>query len=117
MDAEHVIQTIENESSDDEPITKYAKNYDSGIDLSEDVKSKIRDEVTRVLKMSTDLDDNTGTKKKVFRKRHGNDMARTSKKQKVEEPVGLPEVAFADVNEINTQILDVKNESSIIVEG
>ncbi|XP_038219099.1 uncharacterized protein LOC119837555 [Zerene cesonia] len=41
---------FENNSSDDEPITKYVKNSDNCINLSEDVKRDIQDEISRAVK-------------------------------------------------------------------
>lgn len=122
--------------SDDEPITKYAtkmdiKHYDSGIDLSEDVKFIIDREVERVLKVHYTEGDKKNKKKlrtrselSMARKRlaNANETNVASKKQKHndakknlnEEHMELdntPEVAFADVNEIEKQII-VKPESS-----
>ncbi|XP_039761134.1 uncharacterized protein LOC120634522 isoform X2 [Pararge aegeria] len=46
---EHIVPDCET-SSDDEPVTKYIRNYDSGIDLTDEVKNDIRNEVARALK-------------------------------------------------------------------
>lgn len=47
--SEHVAGTLKLEdSSDDEPITKYRKNTNN-IELSEDVKYEIKDEIQRVI--------------------------------------------------------------------
>lgn len=115
--------TFEECSSDDDvPITKYAKNYDSGIDLTEEEKSKIRDEVTRVLniKRPDKREEELSKRKKVQKKKS------YPKKKKVNESIEMcvsvgtdtvelesiaPEVAFADVNDIKgNQNLDVKDE-------
>ncbi|XP_047037389.1 uncharacterized protein LOC124642785 [Helicoverpa zea] len=110
----------ESSSDDDEPITKYARNYDSGIDLTEEEKSKIRDEVTRVLSIKhSENDDESLKRKQKTQKKRG-----VVKKKKVEELTDMsehagtlrvesvaPEVAFADVNDIKgNPILDVKGE-------
>lgn len=125
--------TSENDSSDDEPITKYArnkesKNYDSGIDLSENIKSLISQEVDRVLKIRV-TDDNNKYRKKLktkteaskSRKRAGNKLEASNKKQKLDDvknenelhstDKNIPEVAFADMNEIvNDQIVCAKTD-------
>ncbi|XP_026317220.1 uncharacterized protein LOC113228192 [Hyposmocoma kahamanoa] len=116
---------FDSESSDDEPITKYAKNYDSGIDLSEDVKNKIRKEVSRVLKIKVS-EKSKPQKKKIERKRPvaqedkpQDNVAKRMKCENVDESKSriegivatVPEVAFADVNDIiDGQILEMKPE-------
>lgn len=108
-------------SDDDVPITKYARNYDSGIDLTEEEKTKIRDEVTRVLsiKRPDKREEESAKKKQKAQKKKG-----LPKKKKVAESVDIsvgsldlesiaPEVVFADVNDIKgNQNLDVKDEIS-----
>ncbi|XP_026760323.2 uncharacterized protein LOC113519420 [Galleria mellonella] len=117
----------DSDSSDNEPITKYVKHYDSGIDLSEDVKEKIRNEVTRVLsiKQDTEKKSKKSTKKRkdniTTRKRGGEDLTKMSKRQKSNDEheieceesklnVAIPEMVFADVNE---QMMDVKSETPL----
>lgn len=116
---------FESESSDDEPITKYAKNYDSGVDLSEDIKNKIRKEVSRVLKIKVS-DKPKPQKKKIERKRPvvqedkpQDKVAKRMKCENIDEPntrikgvvATVPEVAFADVNDImGGQIVEMKPE-------
>ena len=106
-------------SDDDVPITKYAKNYDSGIDLTEEEKTKIRDEVTRMLNMKKPekREEEPSKRKQKVQKKKG-----LPKKKKVNESVNMcvdtlelesiaPEVVFADVNDIKgNQNLDVKVE-------
>lgn len=101
------------------PITKYARNYDSGIDLSEEEKSKIRDEVARVLNMEepNKSEEEVGKKRQKVQKKKG-----LVKKKKFNESIEIsvdsmelesiaPEVVFADVNDIKVnQSLDVKDE-------
>lgn len=110
------------DSSDDEPITKYVKNYDSGIDLSDDVKESIRKEVTRALGYKTI----NSKKKKTLSRKRPSDTSKSSKMQK-QETIGLTdlfvnatEMVFADVNEIHSvgssQQLDIKNELPISFE-
>lgn len=117
------VHTNDNDSSDDEPIQKYAKNYDSGIDLSDDIKLTIRTEVARVMKLK--IPDAESRKKKVspplaHPQKRTSDADKNPKKQKLNfidlSPFSsAPEVAFADVNEVHSvgtsnQILDVKTE-------
>ncbi|CAG9796094.1 unnamed protein product [Diatraea saccharalis] len=116
------------DSSDDEPITKYVKHYDSGVDLSDDVKDTLRKEVARVLKLKDNEESKTASKqlkdKNSTQKRSRVEIvsARPIKRQKsntdlihkveVLEPSDtpkLPEVAFADVNQLSDQG-DVKLE-------
>ncbi|KAJ0171136.1 hypothetical protein K1T71_013335 [Dendrolimus kikuchii] len=119
--------------SDDEPITKYAtkkdnQNYDSGIDLCEDIKHTINCEVDRVLRIQyTDVDKKSKKKLKtrnelsMARKRVGNVIETnvSNKKPKVDdgkkvlnmEIANVPEVAFADVNDFDKQFAAVKPES------
>lgn len=120
---EHTNDNAHNDSSDDEPIQKYAKNYDSGVDLSDDIKQTIRTEVARVLKIKKN---NTESKKKKVSSSVAQPQKRSSeadknpKKQKsnyTNLPMFsvAPEVAFADVNEIHSvgtsnQVIDVKTE-------
>ncbi|KAJ8707448.1 hypothetical protein PYW08_010700 [Mythimna loreyi] len=106
-------------SDDDVPITKYARNYDSGIDLTEEEKTKIRNEVTRALSMETPekRDEEVTKKKQKLSKKKA-----VPKKKKVNEPIDIcvgsleldsiaPEMVFADVNDIKgNQSLDVKDE-------
>ncbi|KAG6443602.1 hypothetical protein O3G_MSEX002940 [Manduca sexta] len=100
------------ESSDDEPITKYVKNYDTGIELTEEIKNKIRNEVTRILDipLNTPNPENKNKKKRVVKKRPAPEVEKASKKQKIDDAGVVPEVAFADVNELNNQAMDVKLE-------
>ncbi|KAH9629566.1 hypothetical protein HF086_008610 [Spodoptera exigua] len=109
-------------SDDDVPITKYVKNYDSGIELTEEEKSKIRNEVTRVLniKQSSTEDSAKGKQKALKRKLPQKKRRDKEFKELVEICVGaeemasvtaVPEVFFADVNDIRVnQNLDVKEE-------
>ncbi|KAH9629565.1 hypothetical protein HF086_008609 [Spodoptera exigua] len=109
-------------SDDDVPITKYVKNYDSGIELTEEEKSKIRNEVTRVLntKQSSTEDSAKGKQKPLKRKLPQKKRRDKEFKELVEICVGaeemasvtaVPEVFFADVNDIRVnQNLDVKEE-------
>lgn len=115
-------QSQENMSSDDEPITKYAKDYDSGVDLSEDVKLKIRKEVTRVLKdklinhhkVKLIETDQTKTKrKKSLRIDRHSKRIRAAKidteNDKISEVIimgpenNVPDLVFADVNEVKDE--------------
>uniref|UniRef100_A0A1E1WVF3 ZZ-type domain-containing protein n=1 Tax=Pectinophora gossypiella TaxID=13191 RepID=A0A1E1WVF3_PECGO len=110
LDADEAVMS--GSDSDDEPITKYAKNYDSGIDLSEDVKEKIRKEVKRVMQLKPEdkTPKNTIKKKKEQTKRLSQETEQVTpnKKLKYEEIAEVnrfpgpsaPEVVFADVNEI-----------------
>ncbi|CAH1643941.1 unnamed protein product [Spodoptera littoralis] len=109
-------------SDDDVPITKYVKNYDSGIELTEEEKSKIRDEVTRVLNIKNiHTEDLAKGKQKALKRKLPQKKRRDKEfKELVEICVGaeematvstVPEVFFADVNDIATnQNLDVKEE-------
>ncbi|XP_047540715.1 protein ref(2)P-like [Vanessa atalanta] len=112
--AEHVIpdSNTNDLSSDDEPVTKYirVRNYDSGIDLSEDVKRDIRCEVDRALKSieekkkqkSTAVSDEVPSKKIKL----DNEMT-----IEIAKPVSsTPELAFADVNDYDQN--DVKTEGT-----
>ncbi|XP_013194477.2 uncharacterized protein LOC106138040 [Amyelois transitella] len=84
------VETRVEDSSDDEPITKYVKNYDSGIDLSEDLKSKIRKEVTRVLSVKKKRKNKTAKKREA-------ESSRAAKRQKnTDETEGRPEMVFVD---------------------
>ncbi|XP_059058033.1 uncharacterized protein LOC131851540 [Achroia grisella] len=117
----------DNDTSDDEPITKYVKHYDSGIDLSEDTKERIRKEVTRVLNIKPDTKSKKNAKKRkdsnTTRKRGGEDTDKQSKRQKSKDDdvqceeskshVDIPEMVFADVNE---QVVYVKNETPLSLE-
>ncbi|XP_068624702.1 uncharacterized protein [Battus philenor] len=117
-------QDISSVSSDDEPITKYAKNYDSGVDLSEDVKLKIRKEVNRAMSVKLPDIEKTNIQRKdstVHKKRSGDDVERPNKRRAIDRPAiennkasevitvedGVPDLVFADVNEIkDDQIID-----------
>ncbi|KAM3957299.1 uncharacterized protein ACR2FA_008724 [Aphomia sociella] len=132
--SEHVIvrrnkssdsDNVDSDSSDDKPIKKYVQHYDSGVDLSEDVKEMIKKEVTRVLSIQPNVEKKSkkNIKKRkvssVNRKKVGEDIVRSSKRlrrsnddqeDKIENSnfnATIPEVIFADVNE---QLLDVKTE-------
>lgn len=104
-------------SSDDEPVTKYIRirNYDSGIDLSEDVKRDIRKEIDRALKSAEEK----AAKQKI--NETVKEVAPSSKKMKLDngeksatEPKKTaqctPELVFADVNECDQ--MDIKTEAS-----
>lgn len=109
----------DNSSDDDVPITKYARNHDTGLDVPDNIKELIRNEINRVIHMKPMDKCKEETKRKMEAKKKG-----TIKKKKVEVPVVkavdntldvmatmAPEVAFADVNDIKeNQMLDVKDE-------
>ncbi|XP_026733456.1 uncharacterized protein LOC113497886 [Trichoplusia ni] len=109
----------DNSSDDDVPITKYARNHDTGLEVPENIKELIRNEINRVVHMKPIDKCKEETKRKMDAKKKG-----TIKKKKVELPVVkavdntldamapmAPEVAFADVNDIKeNQMLDVKDE-------
>ncbi|CAH2987230.1 unnamed protein product [Chilo suppressalis] len=111
------------DSSDDEPITKYSKQYDSGVDLSEDVKETLRKEVARVLKIKDFSKTKKAREKTLLKRSAGGTATHPIKKQKADPlPVtdkiastdssagpAVPEVAFADVNQLGDQV-DVKYE-------
>ncbi|CAH2060874.1 unnamed protein product, partial [Iphiclides podalirius] len=119
--SEEESKVQENMSSDDEPITKYAKDYDSGVDLSEDIKLKIRKEVTRVLKDKLDgeqtkfvKEDPTKAKRKMSFKgnrpnkrnktvRTSIEIDKTSTVATVSLDNNVPDLVFADVNEIKDE--------------
>ncbi|XP_013148852.1 PREDICTED: uncharacterized protein LOC106111356 [Papilio polytes] len=100
-------------SSDDEPIRKYA-NYDSGIELSEDVKLKIRKEIHRTLKLHPE-----DVQNKISKKRSNTEVEGFNKRMAIEnlEDDGeylivsnnAPDVVFADVNEIKDEEIVVTN--------
>ncbi|CAK1595497.1 unnamed protein product [Parnassius mnemosyne] len=118
-------------SSDDEPITKYTKNYDSGVDLSEDVKLMIRKEVARALKVqSADVGKYETVKKgeALTKKGIDDDIVRPNKRNRIGEQLDtakielskistvgtenlMQDLVFADVNEIkDDQIVEAKYE-------
>ncbi|KPJ19557.1 hypothetical protein RR48_05943 [Papilio machaon] len=111
-------------SSDDEPITKYANNYDSGIDLSEDVKLKIRKEIHRTLKLYPENVQNKNAS--TSKKRSNDDIESFNKRRTMEAPLddddgeylivgnNAPDVVFADVNEIkDEEIVETNNENEL----
>lgn len=96
------------------PITEYVKQCDSGIDLPEDIKAKIRNEVSRVLQIKhpeTKLKRKKDIKRKYLQKK-AKTAVTENKSCSTEELEGLaPELAFADVNDIRVgQILEIKHE-------
>ncbi|XP_045780126.1 uncharacterized protein LOC123877404 [Maniola jurtina] len=108
---EHVLPEYDS-SSDDEPVTKYIKTYDSGIDLTEDDKNVIRNEVTRAINVAKQKVLTQVVKEK---EKRSNKRKETNAVPKVEykivkmdevevqgdfqENQAAPELAFADVNE------------------
>ncbi|XP_075987031.1 uncharacterized protein LOC142983818 isoform X2 [Anticarsia gemmatalis] len=108
----------ESSSDDDIPINRYAKTYDSGIDLSEDIKTKIRNEITRILDIKHDEPKKIKRKKEV-KKKDSSKKKKTVDVEKFSVPVpvetvavdAMVPVAFADVNDIaGSQILNIKDE-------
>ncbi|CAH0599145.1 unnamed protein product [Chrysodeixis includens] len=103
-------------SDDDVPITKYARNQDTSLDIPDDVKQLIINEIERVINIKpTDKGKEESKRKAEVKKKAA------IKKKKVEVPVVktvvntldvmVPEVAFADVNDIKeNQMLDIKDE-------
>ncbi|XP_053619095.1 protein ref(2)P-like [Plodia interpunctella] len=89
-------------SSDDEPITKYKRNYDSGVDLSEDLKYKIRKEVTRALSSKKKIKVKTGKKRESESSRPVKRQCRTTES---DDEGGWPEMVFVDeeVPEVKTE--------------
>lgn len=94
-----------NDSSDDEPIQKY-KNYDSGIELCDDIKHTIRTEVARVLKLQPDSENKKLIKPTAQPQKRPSEADKPPKKQKSSQYLSpfssAPEVAFADVNEVHS---------------
>ncbi|CAH2099241.1 unnamed protein product [Euphydryas editha] len=113
--AEHVTPDSNTHeiSSDDEPVTKYIRirNYDSGIDLSEDVKRDIRSEIDRALK---------SVEEKKKRKRTQDVVSSKKIKPDSEESIlveksvsNTPELAFADVNEYTQNDVKIEETPSV----
>lgn len=105
-------------SDDDIPIKMYVTQYDNKLDIPEDVKAKIRNEVTRVLnikhiepkKRKRDYKRKENNKKK---KAENSDSKICGTKPFVTLDNSVPEVAFADVNDLRgVQLLDIKDEIS-----
>ncbi|KAI8425630.1 hypothetical protein MSG28_011446 [Choristoneura fumiferana] len=122
FNAKHEIPSSDSEEekpkydSDDEPITKYVRNYDSGVDLSEDVKKLIRGEVSRVLANPSVVKRQRKNPLLMSKKRMGEEIKRSIKRIRMDGTIGydyedgiVPEVAFADVNE--GAMTEVKNEN------
>ncbi|CAB3233234.1 unnamed protein product [Arctia plantaginis] len=118
VNVEHVtvdsrIPIDDGSSDDDLPITKYVKQNDSGIDLPEDMKTKIRNEVTRILAIK-----HIEPKKRKKDSRKKEECKKKKLTDKEDKSCGtedleslFPEVVFADVNDIGGgQILEVKHE-------
>nr|XP_034836754.1 uncharacterized protein LOC117993118 [Maniola hyperantus] len=106
---EHVLPECDS-SSDDEPVTKYIKTYDSGIDLTEDVKNAIRNEVTRALKVAKAKVPTQVLKEKEKRPNKRKEAIPIVEYKEVKideaeeqgdyrETQATPELVFADVNE------------------
>ncbi|CAG9570204.1 unnamed protein product [Danaus chrysippus] len=91
-------------SSDDEPVTKYMKSNDSGIDLSEDDRNMIQREVLRAVQAA---------KEKNWDQLQNKLLTLESNKPSNTElftvPESTPELAFADVNDYR-EVGEVKNE-------
>lgn len=120
-DIEHVTvdsqRPLNDSSSDDDiPIKRYVKQNDSGIDLTEEMKLQIRNEVTRVL--SIKHNDNKKKRKKESKKKESCKKVKIDTTEEkcfgTEDLMALvPEVVFADVNNIRgSQILNIKTETT-----
>lgn len=116
--AEHVTPDSNTHeiSSDDEPVTKYIRlrNYDSGIDLSEDVKRDIRCEIDRALKSVEEKKRKKTTQELVPRKKIKLDGEKTIDIEKAES--NTLELAFADVNEYNQNHVKIEETPSVAIE-
>ncbi|XP_072945912.1 uncharacterized protein [Epargyreus clarus] len=102
------------QSSDDEPITKYAKSYDSGVDLSDDIKRSIRKEVDRVIKAVKKQKE--PSKKRPSESNKTSKRLRTEGSSNIEEADSLlnqvQELAFADVGDIKLDKV-IKHETIV----
>ncbi|XP_072946130.1 uncharacterized protein [Epargyreus clarus] len=102
------------QSSDDEPITKYAKTYDSGVDLSDDMKRIIRNEVDRVIKVVNKQKELS--KKRPSESNKPSKRLRTEGSSNIEEADSLlnpvQELAFADVGDIKLDKV-IKHETIV----
>ncbi|KAI5639994.1 THAP domain-containing protein [Phthorimaea operculella] len=123
--ADDLIALSDDDSSDDDqPITKYARNYDSGVDLSEDVKDLIRKEIQRVNSLKLDQQKKSRNPLKIQRKQDASEtntererIIIPKKRMKIEHSVessftnSAPDVLFADVNDVKYHQMDLKPES------
>lgn len=91
-------------SSDDEPVTKYMKSHDSGIELSEDDRNTIQREVLRAVQAAKEKNwDQLQNKLLSF------ETNKSTNTELFTVPDSTPELAFADVNDYR-EVGEVKNE-------